>query len=90
MAIEFWIQLDWPSETDTQKINLLRDRDGYDKSGTTSEKLLLRRIVWCEYPSSVFVFWRVNFGKKDEKNPNKLGSTHSWMRLTRQKLVLHT
>ena len=38
------IQLDWPSETDTLKINLPRDREGYDGFEYTDEQLLTRVI----------------------------------------------
>ena len=51
------IQLDLPSETDTLIINLPHDREGYDESKTTYEKLSSRRIHWFSDPSSVFIFW---------------------------------
>ena len=50
------IQLDWSSETDTLKINLPRDREGYDGSKITYEKLSARRTHLCRDPSSIFVF----------------------------------
>ena len=42
-----YVQLDWPSETDTLKINLPRDREGYVGFEYTDEKLSTRRIQWC-------------------------------------------
>ena len=72
MPKSFWapkrtiIQLDWTSETDTLKINLPQDREGYDGSETTYEKLSARRIQLCGDPSSIFIFWAI---------------PHSWMRL---------
>ena len=50
------LQLDWPSETDTLKINLPRDREGYDKFEYTDEKLSTRCIHWCEELSCIFIF----------------------------------
>ena len=50
------MQLDWPSETDTLKINLPQDREGYDGFEYTDEKLSARRIHWCGEPSSILVF----------------------------------
>ena len=41
LATLFWIQLDWPSETDTLNVNLPRDREGYDRFEYTDEKLYL-------------------------------------------------
>jgi hypothetical protein len=38
------LQLDWPSKTDTNKINLPQNREGYDKSETAVRKLSSRRI----------------------------------------------
>ena len=45
-----WVQLDWPSETDTLKFNLQRDREGCDGSETTYKKLSTRRIQLCGDP----------------------------------------
>ena len=73
------LQLDWPSETDTLKINLPRDWEGYDRFEYTDEKLSTRRIHWYGEPSSVFIFWRVNLKKSDEKHQTKLGSPHHWI-----------
>ena len=50
------LPLDWPSETDTLKINLPRDREGYNGFEYTDEKLSTRRIHCCGVPSSVFIF----------------------------------
>ena len=41
------VQLDWTSCADTHKINLPRDREGYDGFEYTDEKLSTRRIHWC-------------------------------------------
>ena len=51
------LQLDWPSETDTLKINLPRDREGYNGFEYTDEKLSMRRIHWCVNTNSIFIFW---------------------------------
>ena len=50
------VQLDWPPEMDTLKINLPRDQEGYGGFEYTDEKLSTRRIQWCGEPSSIFVF----------------------------------
>ena len=49
-------QLDWSSETNTLKINLLQDREGYNGFEYADEKPLTRRIQWCVDPSSIFIF----------------------------------
>ena len=51
-----YVQLDWPSEMDTLKINLPRDQDNYGGSETTYEKISARRIQICGESSSIFVF----------------------------------
>ena len=56
------IQLDLPSETDTLIINLPHDREGYDESKTTYEKLSARKIQLCGDPSSIFYFFFTIFG----------------------------
>ena len=54
-----WLQLDWPSETDTLKIDLPRDRNGCDRFECADKKLSTRRTHWCGDPSFIFIFWRV-------------------------------
>ena len=54
-----YVQLDWPSETVTLKLNFPRDREGYGRFKTTNEKLSLRRIHWCGGPSFIFIFWQL-------------------------------
>ena len=79
------LQLDWPSETDTLKINLPRDREGYDGFEYMDEKLLTRRIQWCVDSSSVFFifggifyhFSKINWPKK----AYVIYNPHHWMRL---------
>ena len=78
-----YIQLDWPSETETLKINLPRDQEGY-----------LRRIWICGWKVLdeahplvrwaklhfyfYWVFLRNNFPNNDTY-AMELGSPHSWM-----------
>ena len=50
------LQLVWPQEMATLKINLPRDQEGYDRFEYTDEKLLARRIYFCGEPSSIFIF----------------------------------
>ena len=65
----------------THKKYFLQDREGYDRSETTCEKLWPRRIHWCRDSSSIFTFCQDNVENR-QKCPNKLGSTHHWMHLT--------
>ena len=51
--------MDWPSETDKLKINLLRDREGYGGFEYTDEKPSTRRVQWRVNPSSIFIFWGI-------------------------------
>ena len=53
------LQLDWPSETDTLKINLSQYQEGYDRFEYTYKKLSARRIQWCGDPSFIFTFWGI-------------------------------
>ena len=49
-----YVQLDWPSETETLKINFPQDREGYIGFEYTDEKLSTRRIRWYGDPSCIF------------------------------------
>ena len=83
MPVDIAIRSDYVSTTaglaikNGHTINLSRNREGYDRSETTYEKLSSRRI---HGPSSILIFWPGIFWKIDEKCPKKLGSTHRWMR----------
>ena len=59
----FWkndyVQLDWTSCADTQKINLQWDQEGYGRFEYTDEKLSARRIHWWCAKNHIFFFWRV-------------------------------
>ena len=50
------ILLNWLSEMDTLKINLLWGREGYGGFEYTDEKLSARRIQLCRDLSSIFIF----------------------------------
>ena len=54
--IGMYVQLDWPSETDTLNINLSQDREDYGGFEYTNENLSARRIQLCRNPSSIFIF----------------------------------
>ena len=50
------LQLDCTSCADTQKINLLRDREGYYRFECTVKKLSTRRINWRGVKIYIFFF----------------------------------